>query len=528
MRSSLVRSLSLAFASALVLSAAACGSSSDDDSVDQGSEEAVGTKNMAASSFGLHDHELALTLDDGPGPRTVEIAEWLAQEKIPATFFMVGKNARANPQAVQRVVELSQQNDGLFFIGNHSMTHSATPLPRLGTDATIGEIMNADAILKDAINGAQKTLPSVVPFFRPPYGAFSALGAANIARINEAGAAKYTGPVFWDIGGELSHGYSADWACWGQRMSAEQCMQGYIAEATAKKRGIILAHDVHSKTVDMLTGKGTANGHSMIKELRAQGFTFVSLRAHEASVDNFGRGQEQLASNPDVVIDAQVNADVAGKVSLDVRVQGGSKVMIALDDATPVSRPPGAIHFDSDVAPGQHFITVTVLGAEGASVRQERYPFVAQAPIAPDSDEATSANCVAFDKLKAGQKLGIFHGKVACNAAGAVHVDGSADCYRFSGDLTASRDPELAGPREWSLDFDLTYAADPRDKSKLGLVIAADSGAADSGRRYWPGTTKTDVTVSVTSAQCDKGLFAGQFVYANGSTEDLLISLPRP
>src|SRR5262249_40840697 len=276
------------------------------------------------------DHEIVLTLDDGPGARTVELAEWLAENKIPAVFFMVGKNVKANPRAVQKGVDLSKAKNGRFIIGNTSYTPN-TPPPPPGAEGSIKEIMDTDAVLKDAIDASQKVgYPAPIPFFRPPYGAFTALGAANIAKVNEAGGAKYTGPVFWDIGGELGPTYSADWACWG-KVTVERCMNGYIAEAQLRKRGLMLNHDVHSKTVDMLTGKGTANGRSMIKEMQSLGFKFVGLRSHEGSVQNYGQQQEQLSSNTDVTIDASVSSSAGGHVTVDVRTAGDTKIVVAFD-----------------------------------------------------------------------------------------------------------------------------------------------------------------------------------------------------
>lgn len=517
-------SLAAAVAAAAALTACSSASTEEEAVID---ESAIGTKNLSASAFGLTDKELVLTLDDGPGPRTVELAEWLAAEKVPAVFFMVGKNARANPAAVKRVSDLSKANDGLFIIANHSMTHSGTPLPRMGTEGALREIMDADDVLEPSIASSQSVgYPNAVSFFRPPYGAFVSLGAANIARINEAGAAKYVGPVFWDIGGELANGYAADWACWG-KVSVSQCTDGYVNETLAKKRGVILAHDVHSRTVDMLVGTGQAGGRSLIKELRQHGFKFVGIRSHEAAVQTFGQQQEQLSSSAEAVIDATVTTS-GTTVKVDARVEGGAAVLVALDGGRPLRREPGAITLESQVAPGQHYVTISVLDAAGVEKRQERYPFIISAAISATSAEATSPdNCVAFDALRAGQKLRLYHGKIACGTEFATAVEGTTDCYRYQGELTASRDPELAGAREWSLDFDLGYAADARDRSKVGLVMDADSGEMDAARRYWPGATRPDVTMHIGAADCGKGLFRGTFAYANGTSEDLVIVAPR-
>ena len=80
-------------------SLAACASAEPEESA---VDDDLTAKNLTATAFGLLDKELSLTLDDGPGPRTVELAEWLAENNVPATFFMVGKNAKANPTARSR------------------------------------------------------------------------------------------------------------------------------------------------------------------------------------------------------------------------------------------------------------------------------------------------------------------------------------------------------------------------------------------------------------------------------------------
>ncbi len=78
---------------------------------------------------------IALTFDDGPDPRwTPQILDILRRERVPATFFVVGKNAEAHPGLLAR-----EWQDGME-IGNHSFTHpeeSIKPLRwRLELDAT--------------------------------------------------------------------------------------------------------------------------------------------------------------------------------------------------------------------------------------------------------------------------------------------------------------------------------------------------------------------------------------------------------
>lgn len=509
----------------LAMAAVACGSAGTDDGEDESggtSEDAVSTHNITGSALGLQDKEIALTLDDGPGPRTVELAQFLAAEKVPVTFFMVGKNAKADPATVAKVVEISKANGDLFFIGNHSMTHAAKPLPSQGTTATIGEIMNADAILKSSIAAIQPAPHYASPtyFFRPPYGAFISLGAANIARINDAGASKYTGPVFWDIGGELAHGYSADWACWSKHVAIGPCLDGYIAESNAHKKGVVLMHDVHSKTVDMLMGKNTANGRSFIKEMRAKGYKFVSLRAHDASVTQFGDQQEQLANNDGVTIDATVTQEGDGKVKVDVRTVGGAKATITYDnDANPIAR------FDRDgsnersFGPGQHFVTVAVLDAAGHVLKQERYTFTIAASIDPQPNDGST--CVGSDVFAKGKTLRIFHGKTACGGTATEAAPG--ECYKYAGVLTSTQNPAGVGGSDWNVEWDLSYAADPNDKSHITASFESVGGDIEQARRTFPSASRAAVGMDITSHDCASTTWRGKFTYSNGTSEDLVI-----
>src|SRR5437762_2991749 len=57
----------------------------------------------------------ALTFDDGPSPQsTPQILDILAAQKVPAAFFIVGKNASDSPDIVRRI-----HDDG-HLLPNHS------------------------------------------------------------------------------------------------------------------------------------------------------------------------------------------------------------------------------------------------------------------------------------------------------------------------------------------------------------------------------------------------------------------------
>lgn len=241
--------------------------------------------NLAGRSIGLEGKEIALTLDDGPGYRTAELANWLRDNDVPVTFFMVGNAAQSQIGTVQKISKMNF-DDGTraFIVANHSMTHT---LAMPDTDV-VSEVKRADNVLNPYMD------PSRQPFlFRAPYGDFTRGGSGMVSHLNNSGdLAKYIGPIFWNIGGELTSRYSADWDCWNRGVSVNSCMDGYINETIDTNGGIMLAHDVHSKTVDMLMGTNNNGsnpaGRSLIRELRARGFKFVAIDKNPNKLAEYG------------------------------------------------------------------------------------------------------------------------------------------------------------------------------------------------------------------------------------------------
>ncbi len=99
---------------------------------------------------------LALTFDDGPAsPYTEQILQILANYKIPATFFLCGKNVERLPDLARRIVAEGHT------VGNHTFTH---PFLYFRSRATIaGEIDRTQDII-------EKTTGVRPKVFRPPYG----------------------------------------------------------------------------------------------------------------------------------------------------------------------------------------------------------------------------------------------------------------------------------------------------------------------------------------------------------------------
>ena len=81
----------------------------------------VGSSPYALQRYGYSTaaHKtITLTYDDGPNPAvTPQLLDLLGREKVPATFFVVGRYAAQNPDLVRRVIREGHA------IGVHTMTH---------------------------------------------------------------------------------------------------------------------------------------------------------------------------------------------------------------------------------------------------------------------------------------------------------------------------------------------------------------------------------------------------------------------
>lgn len=100
---------------------------------------------------------IALTFDDGPDSRfSNDVLDVLKQYNVPATFFLLGSKAVANPEIVKRM-----QNEG-HVIGNHTYAH-----PNLVEEADLETLESEVTRTEDALN---EIIGYRTKLFRPPYG----------------------------------------------------------------------------------------------------------------------------------------------------------------------------------------------------------------------------------------------------------------------------------------------------------------------------------------------------------------------
>lgn len=158
---------------------------------------------------------VALTFDDGPVGDTDRLLDILKAKQAHASFFVVGTNAHAFPQIMQRM------RDEGHTVGNHTYNHP--DLQRIG-DAAIG------SQLDDTTAAIGSTTGLTPRWMRPPYGSYD-------ARVTAASGNRGMAVAIWDV----------DTADWSHRNTQTTCS---IAVNNATPGSVILMHDIHRPTVD--------------------------------------------------------------------------------------------------------------------------------------------------------------------------------------------------------------------------------------------------------------------------------------
>jgi len=219
------------------------------------------TKNIFHS--GLRDtHTIALTFDDGPNQNTPAVLDALKAANVKATFFIVGKMARAYPAVLARIAAEGH------LLANHSGTH-----PLLGKkyvrnpEMLVDQIRQVDVLIRPLMPANAKF------YFRAPYGSWRAQHAAVLNA--DPVLRNYVGPMYWDIGGDItmsSDGYilsAADWDCWHRHWDADTCAKGYMREIRRKNGGVVLMHCIHHQSPELVA--------DLVPALVEEGYKFVRL-----------------------------------------------------------------------------------------------------------------------------------------------------------------------------------------------------------------------------------------------------------
>mgnify|MGYP001181278251 CR=1 FL=1 len=175
---------------------------------------------------------VALTFDDGPGPYTAQLLNYLAEYDAKATFYLVGSRVARNVSIVARMAAEGHE------IGNHSWNHA--DLTRLSAQSIRTQISETNESVMFATSN--EVYPAT---FRPPYGAY------NQRVITNTGYQ----PVMWDVD-------TLDWLY----RDPERIVRSAL---TAQAGDIILLHDIHRSTVQSVP--------EILRQLSARGFVFVTV-----------------------------------------------------------------------------------------------------------------------------------------------------------------------------------------------------------------------------------------------------------
>ncbi|TBT83131.1 glycosyltransferase [Propioniciclava sinopodophylli] len=100
--------------------------------------------------------QIAITYDDGPGPDTAELVDFLVAENVPATFFVLGEACEARPDVVRHMAAAPG-----IMLATHSHTHP--DLHNLDEDGIRLELTTSKTVV-------EQLLGRVVTQFRPPLG----------------------------------------------------------------------------------------------------------------------------------------------------------------------------------------------------------------------------------------------------------------------------------------------------------------------------------------------------------------------
>ena len=184
---------------------------------------------------------VALTFDDGPGPRwTPLVLDTLAGAGVPATFFMVGRNVRDNAGLVRDRLAGHE-------VGNHTWSHR---------DLATMDLRSIRDDLRRTAETIEDELGRTPTLLRPPFGH---LGGSTLLAADALG---------YDV------------VLWDRQMHERQFPGDPAAQArdivgTVRPGSIILAHDVGDRRrLVALRALG-----DIVAGLRERGYTFATVSA---------------------------------------------------------------------------------------------------------------------------------------------------------------------------------------------------------------------------------------------------------
>ena len=175
--------------------------------------------------------QVAITFDDGPGPYTKKLLDFLKEQDIRVSFFLQGSRINSYTSVVKQMAA-----DG-HEIGYHSYDHKEQT--RLSNDQIISEYKTSEKILK-SVCGQSFTL------WRTPGGGYSARVLSCVPLPH----------IMWSVD-------TYDWKTLNANSVYSQIFR------YTKDGSIVLMHDIHNSTV--------VGAMSALKEMQAGDYEFVTV-----------------------------------------------------------------------------------------------------------------------------------------------------------------------------------------------------------------------------------------------------------
>jgi thioesterase domain-containing protein/peptidoglycan/xylan/chitin deacetylase (PgdA/CDA1 family) len=197
----------------------------------------------------LPPHCVALTFDDGPGPRSAELARLLRDEGVPGTFFVLGESLDRHGGVLDTYRECGH------VIGLHGDRHR--PFSSAGHAA--GELRRCAGRISGYLDGTV--------WFRPPYG------------MGDWPVPGFAGPVGW-------HAQGRDWdITYRHGQTVDACVDAIAQRLIERDGGIALLHDFAASTEFTPAGLTEADldlriieiTALLVERLRGAGLSFAAL-----------------------------------------------------------------------------------------------------------------------------------------------------------------------------------------------------------------------------------------------------------
>ncbi|WVN87924.1 uncharacterized protein L203_103121 [Cryptococcus depauperatus CBS 7841] len=198
-----------------------------------------------------------LSYDDGPSPFTPLLIDYLNQNKVKSTFFVVGSRVLSRPEMVQAEYMAGHQ------LSVHTWSHPA--LTTLTNEQIVAELGWTMKVIKDVTGVTPNT-------FRPPYGDID-------DRVRAIAAQMGLTPIIWstynDKGTDINFDTN-DWHISGGSAtgaSSYETFEKILNEYAPKMNSgfIVLEHDLYQQTVDLAVGyilpQVLANGTYHLKSI---------------------------------------------------------------------------------------------------------------------------------------------------------------------------------------------------------------------------------------------------------------------